>query len=171
MARAVGDAPVTGNVTAFADARGSASSTKVARERARAIVSYLRSTGVTGSIAATIERGDTAALRKGAFALLSTDPDAIAMTTVRDASSLIVRYRPGITQTVGGKVRGSSLVPSDVGAGMTLGTNLGLRIYRIDLAQRLPIAQAERVAAQMAKDPGIEFVEPDRIVSVQVSRG
>lgn len=171
MARAVGDDPVAGNVTAFADARGSASSTKVARDRARAIVSFLRSAGVTGSITTTIDRGDTAALRKGAIVLLSTDPGAGAMTSTTDVSSLIVRYRPGVTPTVGGKVRGSSLVPNDVGSGMTLGPNLGLRMYRIDLTQSLPIAQAERIAAQMMKDPGIEFVEPDRIVSAQVSRG
>lgn len=171
MARAVGDDQVTGTVTAFADARGSASSTKVARERARSIVSFLRSTGVTGTINTTIERGDAAALRKGAIVLLSTDPGAGAMSGVGDVSSLIVRYRPGVTPTDDGKVRGSSLAGGSIGAGMTLGPNLGLRMYRIDLAQSLPIAQAEKVATQMMKDPGIEFVEPDRIVSAQVSRG
>lgn len=171
LARTVGDAPATGSVTAYADARGSASSTKVARDRARAIVAFLRSTGVSGTIATTIERGDAAALRTGAIVLLSTDPGANAMTSAQDVSSLIVRYRPGVTPTVNGKVRGSSLVPTTVGAGMTLGPNLGLRMYRIDLAQSLPVAQAEKVASQMMKDPGIEFVEPDRIVSAQVSRG
>lgn len=100
----------------------------------------------------------------------ATDTGARAMTPAREIASLIVRYRPSVTPTVRGKVRGSSLVAGRVGAGMTLGPNLGRRTYRIDLAQSLSVVQATRVASQMMKDPGIVFVEPDRLVSTQLTR-
>lgn len=113
----------------------------------------------------------TAAPGTGVVATFSaTDTGASAMTPAKEIASLIVRYRPGVTPTVRGKVRGSSLVAGRIGAGMTLGPNLGRRMYRIDLAQSLSIVQATRVASQMMKDPGIVFVEPDRLVSAQFTR-
>lgn len=156
-----------GTVLAFSDARGSRSSTQVASARARAIRTYLTSLGVSGSLTTQIDPGTTPALRREAIVRLSTDPKA---STVSDRiRSLIVRYRPGVSPTVDGQVRGASRVTGGLGTGMTLGPDLGLRMYRVDLAQVVSRAEAERAARQMMRDPGVEFAEPDGIVTASVS--
>jgi len=43
-------------------------------------------------------------------------------------------------------------------------------MYRVDFASPVTRAQALQAAAQMTKDKGIEFVEPDSIVTAQVTR-
>ncbi len=161
---------VTGTVVAFSDLRGTATSKKVARQRAKAVTSFLESLGVTGDLTTTIDKGATSALRKGVIVRLSTEPAAGASTPGEKITSLIVRYAKGVSPTVDGKVRGSALVTGGLGTGMTLGPNLGLRMYRVDFAQPVTLAQADKAAAQMTKDKGVQFAEPDRLVSATVNR-
>jgi len=54
---------VTGVVRTFSDARGSASSVKVAQQRARNVVAYLRQLGVEGTIRTSVQKGTTASQR------------------------------------------------------------------------------------------------------------
>lgn len=161
---------VIGTVTTFSDLRGTASSVRVAKARARNITAYLKSQGVTGTISTTIAKGDSSALRKGSIVRLTTDAQANAASSKDLVPSLIVRYRKGVSPTVNGKVRGADLITGGLGTGMTLGPNLGLRMYRVDFASPVTRAQALQAAAQMTKDKGIEFVEPDSIVTAQVTR-
>ncbi|MCF8537589.1 MAG: S8 family serine peptidase, partial [Candidatus Nanopelagicales bacterium] len=161
---------VTGTVVAFSDLRGTAKSKKVARQRAKAVTSFLESLGVTGDLTTTIDKGATSALRKGVIVRLSTEPAAGASTPGEKITSLIVRYAKGVSPTVDGKVRGSALVTGGLGTGMTLGPNLGLRMYRVDFAQPVTLAQADKAAAQMTKDKGVQFAEPDRLVSATVTK-
>jgi hypothetical protein len=102
---------------------------------------------------------------------LSADPKASNVTTNDRIRSLIVRYRAGVTPTVDGVVRGADRVTGGLGAGMTLGPNLGLRMYRVDFAQPVSRVGADRAAGQMMRDPGIEFAEPDSLVTATLRRG
>ncbi len=169
MATKVGAGEVTGTVLVFSDKRGTAESEKVARTRAKNVVVFLQSQGVTGEIRTVVEKGDTATLRRSAVVRLSTDPGASTVTTGERVNSLIVRYAKGVSPTVDGTVRGSSYVTGSLGSGMTLGPNLGLRMYRVDFARPVTLAEAKLAASQMAKDKGVQFAEPDRIVRANVT--
>ena len=65
---------VRGVVRTFSDARGSASSVAVARQRAKNVVAYLRSLGVQGTIRTFVDRGDTPAKRARVDVRLSSRP-------------------------------------------------------------------------------------------------
>jgi len=169
LAAKVAGTTATGVVTTFSDLRGSASSIRVAKARARNITRYLASQGVTGPITTTVDEGSTSSLRRGAVVRLSPDTKASTVTPSDRVNSLIVRYRKGVSPTIDGKVRGASLVTGGLGSGMTLGPNLGLRMYRVDFAAPVTLAQAERAATQMMRDRGIEFAEPDGIVRATVT--
>ncbi len=171
LAERVGDDAASGNVTVYSDARGSKASITVARDRARSITSFLRSKGVTAKISTTVDAGSTPLLRRSAVVMLSSDPEAGMVAPNERVRSLIVRYDKGVSPTVNGRVRGASLVAGGLGAGMTLGPNLGLRMYRVDFAQPVTLTQAEAAATSMMRDPGIEFAEPDRLVSGRVTSG
>lgn len=171
LASDMNGATVTGMVMTFSDARGTARSTALANQRARNIEKYLASSGVTADLVTEVTRGTTSSLRKGAIVRLSSEKSAAPADPSDRISSLIVRYTKGTAPTVNGAVRGANLVSGGLGAGMTLGPNLGLRMYRVDFAAPVTMAQAERAAAQMAKDKGVEFAEPDSIVQAQISRG
>lgn len=171
MTTKVGDDGVTGTIVTFRDLRGTAESTRIARARARNIVSYLNSLGVNGQWTTVIEKGTTATLRRSAMVSMSADPGASVLESGDRVVSLIVRYAKGVRPTVDGRVRGANLVTGGLGAGMTLGPNLGLRMYRVDFANPVTLAQAEKAATQMSKDKGIEFAEPDRIVRATISAG
>jgi outer membrane protein OmpA-like peptidoglycan-associated protein len=54
---------VTGVIRTFSDARGSATSVSVARQRARNVVAYLRQIGLEGTIRTSVQRGMTASQR------------------------------------------------------------------------------------------------------------
>ena len=66
-------------------------------------------------------------------------------------------------------MHGSTYVTGSLGTGMTLGPNLGLRMYRVDFASPVTLVDAERAATQMMKDRGVQFAEPDRIVRANVT--
>ena len=87
----------------------------------------------------------------------------------RRISSLIVRYAKGVSPTVNGAVRGANLVVGRVGEGMTLGPNLGLRMYRVDLAQPVSFAAARRVSARISTHKAVEFAEPDRMLTSSIT--
>ncbi|HAN70786.1 MAG TPA: hypothetical protein DCQ36_04235, partial [Actinobacteria bacterium] len=126
LAARVQASTASGTVLAFSDARGSRTSTQVANARGRSIRTYLATLGVTGPLPITVAPGTTPALRREALVRLSADPKASNVTTNDRIRSLIVRYRAGVTPTVDGVVRGADRVTGGLGAGMTLGPNLGL---------------------------------------------
>lgn len=169
MTKKLGSGEATGTVLVFSDKRGTAKSKKVARARAKNVVSFLRSQGVEGEIRTIMEKGSTRTLRKSAVVRLSTDPGASTVTTGERVNSLIVRYAKGVSPTQNGAVRGSADVTGGLGTGMTLGPNLGLRMYRVDFASPVTLAQADRAAAQMMTDKGVQFAEPDRIVRATIT--
>lgn len=171
LAQSTGATATAGTVTAFSDARGTPQSMAVAKSRAAAVGAFLGSTGMTMDLNMRVVPGTTSDLRKGVIVRLTSDSDA-TMAGPRDRiSSLIVRFTKGTSPTVNGSVRGANLVTGGLAAGMTLGPNLGLRMYRVDFAEPVTRAQAEKAAAQMARDKGIEFAEPDSMVSAGISRG
>ena len=165
MAALVEGANTTGSITAYYNKRGTAKSKRLAKERATSIEKYLAKMGVTESLNVTSESGRTAKLRRSAIIRLSTDAGTTAPVKNERISSLIVRYAKGVSPTVNGTVRGANLVTGRVGKGMTLGPYLGLRMYRVDLAQPVTLAVARKASAQISTNKGVEFAEPDRIVT------
>jgi hypothetical protein len=99
----------------------------------------------------------------------SANPTPRAQTQGEEVSSLIVRVKKGRSITINGEVRGSNRVTGPLGDALSVGPYLGLRMYRIDFDEPVSAAEAERVARQLARDRGIEFAEPDALVSAQVS--
>ena len=102
---------------------------------------------------------------------MTTDLDQSLASSSDSVRSLVVRYAKGVSPLVNGKVVGSNKVTGIIGSGMSLGPNLGLRMYRVDFAQSVSAAAAQKAANQMSKDKKIEFAEPDSFVSAQVSNG
>jgi hypothetical protein len=86
-----------------------------------------------------------------------------------EISALIVRLRPGRSIEVNGQLRGLNRVTGPIRNSLSVGPYLGLRMYRIDFARPVSERVATRVAAQLARDPGIAFAEPDSTISTQVS--
>jgi hypothetical protein len=84
-------------------------------------------------------------------------------------SSIIVRLKAGRNPLVEGRVRGVQYLPASLRSTVSLGPNLGLRMYRLDLASPVSRDDAQQIAALLAKDQGIAFAEPDSFVSKQVS--
>ena len=169
MAASVKGANTTGSITAYYNKRGTAKSKSLAKERATSIKKYLVKMGATESLNITSESGMTAKLRRSAIIRLSTDAGTTAPVKNERISSLIVRYAKGVSPTVNGTVRGANLVTGRVGKGMTLGPDLGLRMYRVDLAQPVTLATARKASAQISTYKGVEFAEPDRIVTSSVT--
>jgi hypothetical protein len=52
---------------------------------------------------------------------------------------------------------------------MTLGPNLGLRMYRVAFARPVSLADAQRAATKFSQVKGVEFAEPDRLVTGSVT--
>ena len=167
MANAVKGSPTSGSITAYYDARGTVKSKALAKTRAANIAAYLGKSGVSPSITVVLRPANTAALQRSALTRLTTS--ATSSTNGEQISSLIVRYKAGVSPTVNGAVRGANAVTGGLGSGMTLGPNLGLRMYRIDFAQPVNFATAQKAAGQLSGAPGVEFAEPDRLVAGTVS--
>ena len=156
-------ANTVGAITAYYDRRGTAKSKRLANARAVNISSYLRTLGVSQGMTVTIKSGNTAALQRSAMTRLSTA--AAIPANNEQISSLIVRYKAGVSPTVNGAVRGANVVTGGLGTGMTLGRNLGLRMYRVDFARPVSLIDAQRAAAQLSRAPGVKFAEVDRLVT------
>ena len=167
MAGAVKGANTMGAITAYYDPRGTAKSKRLANARAVNISSYLRTLGVSQGMTVTLKSGNTAALQRSAMTRLSTA--AAIPANNEQISSLIVRYKAGVSPTVNGAVRGANVVTRGLGSGMTLGRNLGLRMYRVDFARPVSLVVAQRAAAQLSRAPGVEFAEVDRLVTGSVT--
>jgi serine protease len=167
MAGAVKGANTVGTITAYHDRRGTAKSKRLANARAVNISSYLRTLGVSQGMTVTLKSGNTAALQRSAITRLSTA--AAIPANNEQISSLIVRYKAGVSPTVNGAVRGANVVTGGLGSGMTLGRNLGLRMYRVDFARPVSLVDAQRAAAQLSRAPGVEFAEVDRLVTGSVT--
>lgn len=170
LARGLGDQPVQGTIVAFTNARGTAVSTRRATTRASAIRAYLQRAGVNGTLNVTTQPGSTAVQARSTLLYVTpAGTTANTSSTSDEVSSLIVRLRPGRTIEVNGAVRGANRVTGPIRNSLSVGPYLGLRMYRIDFAQPVSERVAKRVATQLARDPGIEFAEPDSIVTTQVS--
>ena len=154
-------------IVTFTDARGSTSSTRLARSRAEKIEEHLANSGFEGTTVITIHEGGTRLQQRGS--LVYVDPTPRVQADGKEVSSLIVRVKKGRSITVNGEVRGSNRVTGPVNNALSVGPYLGLRMYRIDFDAPVSVAEAERVARQLARDRGIEFAEPDSVVSAQVS--
>ena len=161
-------ANTVGAITAYYDLRGTTKSKRLANLRAVNISSYLRTLGVSQGLTVTLKSGNTATLQRSAVTRLSTAAAAIPANN-EQISSLIVRYKAGVSPTVNGAVRGANVITGGLGGGMTLGRNLGLRMYRVDFARPVSLSDAQRAAAQLSRAPGVEFAEVDRLVTGSVT--
>ena len=86
--------------------------------------------------------------------------------TERKVRALIVQYRPGVSpRTADGAPRGVRRVTGPLRATLRLGSGLGLNMWRVDFTSPVTLADARRVARQMAADPGVAFAEPDSPVA------
>lgn len=157
----------TGSVVAFSNAQETTASVRRAQRRADRINAYLQRAGLDGALSATTEPGSTAIQRRGAVIHLQ-DGGALTAAEDGDVSSLIVRLKKGRSPSVAGSVRGSDNV-SSIGASLSVGPRLGLRMYRIDFAKPVSQTVAARVARELSRDPGIAFAEPDSIIAARSS--
>ncbi len=165
IVQAAGDASALTTVTTFSDLRGSQSSKKVAQIRAKKIAAYLRGQGLIGKIDINVDQGTVSRQSKGALVRMTTDLGQSLANNSDSVRSLVVRYSKGVSPLVDGKVVGSNRVTGSIGSGMSLGPNLGLRMYRIDFAQPVSAAAAQKAAVQMSQDKKIEFAEPDSLAN------
>lgn len=156
-------------IVAFTNAKGTAASIRRAQARAEKTQDFMQSAGFTGPIQIVTEPGSTKVQSRGALVYVQPAGTSAASANEDTVRSLIVRLKKSRSITVNGKVRGSSNVTGPIGDSLTVGPYLGLRMYRVDFAKPVSTAVAKRVAKQLMRDPGIEFAEPDSIVSTQVS--
>ena len=156
-----------GTVVTFSDSRESPASVRIATERAQNIKEFLEQSGYEGGLSTVVRPASTPLQERGA--LIYMDPATSKNVASDQVSSLIVRLKQGRSITVRGEIRGANRVTGGIGETLMVGPYLGFRMYRIDFVEPVSSVVAERVAGQMSKDPGIAFVEPDSIVSTQVS--
>ena len=156
-------------IVTFANASGSAASVRRAQARAENIEAYLKRSGFPGTTIINVQEGGTKLQQRGSLIYIDPAPSVQPTAQTEGVSSLIVRVKNGRSITVNGEVRGSNRVTGPLGDALTVGPYLGLRMYRIDFDEPVSVAEAERVAGQLMRDRGIEFAEPDSLVSAQVS--
>jgi hypothetical protein len=167
MAEQFAQPDVKATVVTFSDRRESPASVRLATERAQNIKEFLEEGGFEGDLSTTVRPASTSLQERGS--LIFVGPTASKPSVSDQVNSLIVRLKKGRSITVKGEVRGANRVTGGIGETLTVGPYLGLRMYRVDFAKPVSQGVAERVARQMSRDPGIAFVEPDSIVSTQVS--
>lgn len=156
-------------IVAYTNAKGTAASKRRAETRGQKMSELLQSEGFTGSIQIVTEPGSTKAQSRGVLVYVQPSGSSAASTNEDAVRSLIVRLKKGRSITVDGQVRGADNVTGPIGDSLAVGPYLGLRMYRVDFAEPVSVAVAERVSKELARDPGIDFAEPDSIVSTQVS--
>lgn len=156
-------------IVAYTDSKGTTASERRAETRGEKMQEHLQSEGFTGPIQIVTAPGSTKTQSRGALVYVQPSGASAASANEDEVRSLIVRLRKGRSITVDGNVRGADNVTGPIGDSLTVGPYLGLRMYRVDFAEPVSVAVAERVAKELARDRGIEFAEPDSIVSTQVS--
>jgi len=155
-------------IVTYTNKKETKKSVRRAEKRANNMRRYLIRAGFQGAITVRTEPGDTNAQRRGA--MVYVQPEGIGQDDQSEGvTSLIIRTKKGRTPTVDGQVRGADNVPQDWADLLSIGRSLGLRMYRIDLAEPVSEQVAEQVAADLMEDPGIAFAEPDSLVSTRVS--
>lgn len=167
LAAGVTNPQAEATIIGFTNAKETKASVRRATNRAKRIEAYLTKAGFNGQVTIRIQPGDSAAQRRGALMYVDPQP-AETQSPNGEVSSIIVRLKAGKSITVNGQVRGSANLPA--GTELTVGRNLGLRMYRLDLTEPVSESAAQRIANALAKDSGIEFAEPDSLVQAQVSR-
>jgi len=158
-----------GTVTSFVNKRGTAPSKKLAAARTAAVKKYLKSQGLDATVSTSYPSAPTKLMLRSSVVLLSSAINSNTNSASESVSSLIVRYRSGVSPTVNGKVRGISFVTANVAKGLTLGTSLGLRMYTVDFAAPVSKAVAQRTAAQISRSKGVEFAELNLPVSTNIT--
>lgn len=114
-----------------------------------------------------------------AAALTLTAFNAHADNYLTQTDRLIVKYKDAVPAGKGG-ARVASVSALRQGtvdrAGQQLGTRLTLLrsistgAHLFQLSRSVPLAEASALAADlMARDPGVEYAEPDRILTTQVA--
>ncbi|MCH9677721.1 MAG: hypothetical protein K0U30_08945, partial [Actinomycetia bacterium] len=111
----------------------------------------------------------TKRMLRSSVVLLSSAINSNTNSASESVSSLIVRYRSGVSPTINGKVRGINFVTADVAQELTLGTSLGLRMYTVDFAEPVSMAIAQRTARQISRSKGVEFAELNLPVSTNIT--
>ena len=158
-----------GTVTSFVNKRGTAPSKKLAAARTAAVKKYLKSQGLDATVSTSYPSAPTKLMLRSSVVLLSSAINSYTNSAPESVSSLIVRYRSGVSPTINGKVRGINFVTADVAQELTLGTSLGLRMYTVDFAEPVSMAIAQRTARQISRSKGVEFAELNLPVSTNIT--
>lgn len=169
IAKRYPDTSAGATIVAFTNSSGTPASTRRAQARAEKMQAFMQTAGFPGPIQIVTEPGSTKLQSRGALVYVQPAGTSAASVDEDSVRSLIVRLKKGRSITTDGQVRGSNNVTGPIGDSLTVGPYLGLRMYRVDFAEPVSVAVAERVAKELARDRGIEFAEPDSIVSTQVS--
>ena len=105
-------------------------------------------------------------LRAVALGLVMLAPLAAAAADAGYTDRIIVKYRAAGAATEAGAARtgGAELSAQRFGLRMNRlrTTALGSQVLKVD--RRLTLAEAERLAADIASDPSVEYAEPDRMM-------
>ena len=97
----------------------------------------------------------------------AADHPALGAQAERTVRALIVQYRPGVApRTADGAPCGASRVTGPLRTSLRLGSGLGLNMWRVDFTTPVTLAEATRVARQLASHPSVVFAEPDSAVGV-----
>ena len=169
MANSLEGNEARGTVTSFVNKRGTAPSTKLAAARTAAVKKYLKSQGLDATVSTNYPSAPTKRMLRSSVVLLSSAINSYTNSAPESVSSLIVRYRSGVSPSINGKVRGINFVTADVAKGLTLGTSLGLRMYTVDFAEPVSMAIAQRTARQISRSKGVEFAELNLPVSTNIT--
>ncbi len=82
----------------------------------------------------------------------------------QEISRLIVSYEKGVSPvTPGGEATGSGAVP---GVELSPGDPLGSGMRTVELGEAVSEETAEQIAARLARDPRVAWVEPDRFIEL-----
>lgn len=161
--------PVDVKVVTYINSQATDQANKRAQVRGERIASFLKQEGIASEPVVDVVAGGTSLQQRGA--IVSIQPTASTPSSTNQVQSIIIRLNKGRSPLVDGEVRGASRVTAVPTDSLTLGANLGLRMYRIDFAMPVSPQVAQRVADQLSRDPGIAFAEPDSLVSAQQSIG
>jgi hypothetical protein len=129
------------------------SGSTLAQQRSTVVSRYLESQGVRVTARPALSPRSSA--RSGVLVSVSSPPTAPA----RGIDSLIVRFAPQQEPAIG-----DSIAPS-----LTVRKYLGFRMYRVDFPAPVSEDAAIAAAAALAKNPAVEFAEPDARVTTQVT--
>jgi len=169
MANSLKGMEVSGAITSFVNKRGTSASKKLAVARTATVNKYLSARGVESTVTANYPSAPNRLMLRSSIVVLSGATGTSSVSANASVSSLIVRYRSGVSPTLNGAVRGAKFVSPNIARGLTLGTSLGLRMYTVEFAAPVSNAVAQRTARQISRDKGVEFAELNLLVSANLT--